>query len=385
VRFIPPEGGFARYIEECRARIARARARARWRAGDAAIEFSAPFERRPARPAPHPRAALLIHGLSDTPFQMRDLARVLTETHGFLSRAILLPGHGTAPGDLLRVTWEDWARAVRHGIECFRGETARLFAVGFSTGAALAIDAALEGAPLAALILISPAIALSPLAGISGWHRALTRVWPRAAWYELRADRDPFRYESLPHNAVYQVRELTRWNRLRWERQPLAQPMLVLQSEEDATVEAEATLRFFRAHQHAASRMVLYARAEAPDEVELDTEGDARIVRVRADDPALRAPGPPVLSFSHLALPYPPGHPHYGRLGSYRNCLHYDDGSNEAARRICRDERLFAASPAAAYGEKTLVGQGLVVRRLTWNPHFDGMATEIGAFLQRVG
>ena len=382
-RILSPGADFSAYREACQAAIVRARIRAGWQAGTEAAVRCAPFERLPAAPGTARRELLLLHGLSDTPFQMRDLAGALAEGYGCASRAPLLPGHGTVPGDLLHVRWQDWARMVHETATQWasapRGRSR--VAVGFSTGAALAIDAALEGADFAGLILLSPAIAVSPLARIVHWHRAVSWALPRAAWLDLHADRDPVRYESVPYSAAHQVYLLARRNRERWMQAPLRTPLLIVQSEDDATVDAEAALAFFQAHDHPASRMLIYGRADA--ERPLDPGHDARIRRIAVELVRGRSGGAPVIGFSHLALPYRPDNPHYGAQGAYRNHLHYALGGDETALAIASDERLFAASPVAAYGEKTLLGGGRVLRRLTWNPDFDGMVREIGEFLAR--
>ena len=380
LRFDFTGGPFSRYIAQCRARIATARRNAAWQAGGAAIDDSAPFEFRPpvAPPGGFTAGALLIHGLSDTPCQVRDLAHWLCQERGMLVRGMLLPGHGTVPGDLLRASWAEWARAVRWGLGSFRGEVRRVYAVGVSTGAALAIDAVLGGEPLDGLVLLSPALGLSPLAAVAGWHRAISWALPRAAWFDIQADRDPVRYESLAQNAVQQIHDLVQRNQQRWPAAPLRAPLFCVQSADDATVSPEATLAFFRHQPHPASRMLLYTQHES------DADYVDRIRRIAVDDPALHTPGVPVISFSHLAPPIAPDNPRYGRGGSYRNCLHYESSEDETARSLCHDEALFTASPAAVYGEKTLLGDGRVLRRLTWNPHFDGMVKELGEFLDRI-
>ena len=98
----------------------------------------------PAAPAPGSRSGiLLIHGLTDTPFLMRDVGRHFRERQCFRVRAILLPGHGTVPGDLLEVSYRDWIAAARYGIDSFAGEVDHLYIAGFSTGGTLAVYHAL--------------------------------------------------------------------------------------------------------------------------------------------------------------------------------------------------------------------------------------------------
>jgi alpha-beta hydrolase superfamily lysophospholipase len=66
-------------------------------------------------PAQHPRGgALLLHGLSDSPYSLRALAQHL-HRRGYWVVGLRLPGHGTAPSGLVSATWEDFAAAARIG------------------------------------------------------------------------------------------------------------------------------------------------------------------------------------------------------------------------------------------------------------------------------
>ena len=75
------------------------------------VEDRAPFELVPERgrcprgaDGRHARAALLLHDLGGTPYEMRDIARAFA-ADCYLVRAVLLPGHGTVPGDLLEIDY----------------------------------------------------------------------------------------------------------------------------------------------------------------------------------------------------------------------------------------------------------------------------------------
>ena len=109
------------------------------------IEANSPFELRPTNPIVSTQTptkmkygALLIHGLLDSPFIMKD-AGLHLQSQGLLVRSILLPGHGTVPGSLLNVKYEDWLQAVRYGIASLAKDVEHIFLVGFSTGASLSI------------------------------------------------------------------------------------------------------------------------------------------------------------------------------------------------------------------------------------------------------
>ena len=117
-------------------------------------------------------AALLVHGLSDSPYSMRALADTLY-AQGYYVLALRLPGHGTVPAGLVDVSWRDWYAAVelaaRHAASQAPGKP--FIAAGHSTGAALvtlysvrALDDPSLPKPQG-LYLVSAAIGISPFAG----------------------------------------------------------------------------------------------------------------------------------------------------------------------------------------------------------------------------
>ena len=98
--------------------------------------------------------ALLVHGLSDTAFAMRDVANVLSESC-FRSRTMLLPGHGTRPGDLLTTRLSHWQRTVAYLVDQAARESDTVVLAGFSLGSVLTLTEALRpNSPVDALSLI---------------------------------------------------------------------------------------------------------------------------------------------------------------------------------------------------------------------------------------
>src|SRR5271169_1362547 len=57
-------------------------------------------------------AVVLLHGLTDSPYSQRHIARFYRD-HGFIAIVIRLPGHGTVPAGLTDVNWQDWTAATR--------------------------------------------------------------------------------------------------------------------------------------------------------------------------------------------------------------------------------------------------------------------------------
>jgi hypothetical protein len=166
-----PQADFAAYVEQAKAQIAAANRAIGKELAPQVIDDRAPFELAPdpgrcrrSAAGRHERAVLLIHGLGDTPYAMRDLgARFAVAC--YLVRAILLPGHGTVPGDLLEVGYEDWTDATRLGALSFADEVEKLYLVGFAAGGTLALDYALD----------EQKRALPSSAGWSCWRRRSRR------------------------------------------------------------------------------------------------------------------------------------------------------------------------------------------------------------------
>jgi alpha-beta hydrolase superfamily lysophospholipase len=163
-------------------------------------------------------AVVLLHGLTDSPYSLRHLARRY-RAHGFAAVAIRLPGHGTVPGALAESEWEDWRAATQLAMREARARAgdAPLHVIGYSNGGALALQAGLDAIEDAALprptriVLLSPMIGVTRMArfaGILGWP-ALLPPFANAAWLSVMPEFNPFKYNSFPVNAARQSSLLT--------------------------------------------------------------------------------------------------------------------------------------------------------------------------------
>ena len=200
---------------------------------------------------------LLLHGMSDSPYSLRALGEGLND-RGFRVVGLRLPGHGTAPSGLLSVTWEEMAATLRLAMQHLESKVGQgpIHIVGYSTGAPLALDFALnalEGAAMpvpASLVLISPAIGVTPAAALAKWNRraALLPGLEKLAWTSILPEFDPHKYNSFTSNAGEQVYRLTRHVARRIEARAGSgliedfPPTLVFLSTVDATVSTDAVI-----------------------------------------------------------------------------------------------------------------------------------------------
>ncbi len=327
------------------------------------IEANTPFEFRPSQPAKS--GALLIHGLLDTPFLMRDLGKQLL-SQGLLVRSIMLPGHCTVPGALLNIKFEDWVQCVKYAIASFKKEVEQIFLVGFSTGASLSIYHALTNpSDIAGIIMLAPALKIrNPLSFATNCHRSMSWAWPRAAWLYKTKEKDYTKYSSLPFNAIYQVHRLTKAiNKIDHKKEPNS-PLFIALSYEDLIVSSPVTIQYFLGYKNSENKMLLYAK-------DSHQFNDPRILERSSIYPDSR-----IYSFSHICLPFAPDNPHYGKDGDYPLASHVENKSNYV---------FGALNKPQLYLNKFLYRYKLTkVRRnrLTFNPDFNFMMSEIEKFIR---
>ncbi|MCP4897086.1 MAG: alpha/beta fold hydrolase [bacterium] len=201
--------------------------------------------------------ALLIHGLTDSPYSLRRVGEILRE-QGFWVVGLRLPGHGTAPSALVDAEVEDWRAAVRIAAEHLQtivGESGQLVVAGYSNGGALALDLTLDAIELPHLrvpdqvILFSPAIGITRAAALARAHRVLSFMpwFSKLGWGGIEPEYDPYKYSSFPNDAGYQTHVLTRSvrKRLAGLREGTVEfpPVLTFMSLADATVQVEAVVQ----------------------------------------------------------------------------------------------------------------------------------------------
>ena len=301
--------------------------------------------------------AVFLHGLTDSPYSLRHVARQYRE-RGFVAIAIRLPGHGTVPAGLTEVEWEDWLAATRLAVREARKRVdaaAPLHLVGFSNGGALALMYALDALENKELARPERLVLISPMVGITAFARfaglaglpAILPAFAKAAWLGVLPEFNPFKYNSFPVNGARQSHLLTqalqqKIVRLAREgRLTELAPTLTFQSVMDFTVSTRAIITSLYAHLPAnGSELVLFdlnraakfgpllsttsdtlltrilpaaprnfrltvitnASEDSSDVVERVTEAGASTETVR--DLGLSYPFD-VFSLSHVALPFP--------------------------------------------------------------------------------
>src|ERR1700691_6043544 len=105
-------------------------------------------------------SALLIHGLTGTPYEMRYLGEQLA-ARGVRVRGVKLAGHAGTPEELGEASYDHWYESVVNGFEELRQHDEPVVVVGLSMGAVLAARlTADQGEAIAGVTLLAPAFFL---------------------------------------------------------------------------------------------------------------------------------------------------------------------------------------------------------------------------------
>lgn len=303
-------------------------------------------------------AAVLLHGLTDSPYSVLSSAQLLQE-QGFDVFAPRLPGHGFAVGDLRHTKWEDWLSVTRLAMRAAdqsREPGQPLILLGYSNGGLLAVRYALEcrehdDLPCPdRLVLLSPAISVTPFARFGQWHRLLSwsGYFEKFQWESVLPEIDPFKFTSFPKSPGRELdlaaRALQIELRDKVDRLP---PMLTFLSVADDTVSTDAVIELHRRLPNDESQLVLYdvnrnhlasglLAADIPTIAELRERLESlpgrvtvlRNERINTNDVVAEtylAGGPAstnslglswpadIYSLSHIAIPFEPSDPIYGR------------------------------------------------------------------------
>lgn len=353
---LTPHVSFQEYISQCRQIVERYR-----------ITHSSdnlPFELKPNKDANI--ACLLIHGLYDSPFMLKDIGRSL-QAQGILVRSILLPGHGTVPGALLNTQYEDWVKTTEWGIQSLLNNTKQVFAIGFSTGALLAHFYQLNASQkLAGLISFAPAYQInSRLTFMANWHRVLSWKYDKLKWLNRRIEDDYVRYQSCTFNSIYQVARLA--TKLKKMNQPMDTPHYILIPYNDRTIDSKTTIAYFLKNASPQSKLLIYSKQAL-------SYSDPRVI-VRSSC----YPDQHIEDFSHVSLTISPDNPHYGVNGDY----------------LRMKKKLFAEkNTPIVYGALNMADEMLTANlyrfgltkklylRLTYNPDFEFLCMSILNFIK---
>lgn len=335
-------------------------------------DFVIPFELKQNN---NDKVIVLIHGLTDSPYSFHDLAYYFYQ-QGFNVRTLLLPGHGTAPSDLLGISYHDWQQAADYIIKRSLLDYEQVYLGGFSTGGALIFNHLMQqqqvSEKIKALFMWSPASkAKSNLAWLAAWVDYI----PFVDWVDKEGDIDFAKYESFPFNAGAQVHKLMSnivGKNRRESNHAHNIPLFVVASEVDQTIETKATIALMNFWQSAAKKKQPNTLMYFGDKTSAEKNLAAGIKLLIPE--CQQALCQHVKGIAHTGTTNAPSNPHYGAKGNYRNCGHYV--TQALLYRACKQEENVVLGEVS---EENLTNH--LMQRLTFNPYYQQMLNAISTFI----
>jgi esterase/lipase len=187
---------------------------------------------------------VLVHGYLAAPREVRALAEYLYE-RGYAVYGVRLRGHGTSPEDLATRSWEEWYESINRGYAIIKSYTDRIIVGGFSTGGALALQAAgMKGRKIESCFSISAPLQLRNIASrlapsIVTFNQLVKRLRGGSFRWEYVSNDPENKDINYTRNPLTGVRELGEaMEAMEKVLAAVESPTLIIQSSKDPVVDA---------------------------------------------------------------------------------------------------------------------------------------------------
>jgi carboxylesterase len=209
-------------------------------------------------------SALLVHGLTGTPYEMRYLGERLAAA-GIRVRGVRLAGHAGEPYELGATTYDNWYESVVRGFEDLRNYGDPNVVIGLSAGAVLAARLTIDQPEaVAGIAMLSPAfflprpvmLAMGAIAGLGALTRRIYLYSDGGSdIHDDAARRIHPTTRLMPLSAPISLLALSRLVRRRLDR--ITQPLLLMHGRGDHTCPMKRNVDFVMKHAGSAHKRAI--------------------------------------------------------------------------------------------------------------------------------
>jgi carboxylesterase len=241
-------------------------------------------------------SALLIHGLTGTPYEMRWLGERMAAA-GFRVRGVRLAGHAGAPEELATATYDNWYESVVLGFEELRQYGDPNIVVGLSAGAVLAARLAMDQREaVAGIAMLAPAfylprstmLALRMVQKLGKLAKTLYLYSPGDSdIHDAQARRIHPTAHLFPISGPINLLDMSKIVRRRLRR--ITQPALLMHSRLDHTCPMERNVNFVLKHLGSAEKRCVILE-ESYHVITVDSEKEQVAAEVLSFAEQFRAP-----------------------------------------------------------------------------------------------
>ncbi|WP_025845136.1 alpha/beta hydrolase [Paenibacillus ehimensis] len=179
---------------------------------------------------------LLIHGFTGSPSELRRLGYYLNDL-GYTVNAVLLPGHGTTPEDMIRTGLDDWSGHVLHCYDTMaagRVHGGKIVAIGHSMGGLLALELAMKRRLDGVVSLAAPMFLSSRKTSLALLLQYFIKYVERRPTAVAHLTEEACTYDKTPVRCVVDLRKLMKLVKAGLGQ--VSAPLFVGQGEKDGMV-----------------------------------------------------------------------------------------------------------------------------------------------------
>ena len=152
-------------------------------------------------------AALCLHGLTGTPYELRPIGEALARV-GVRAVGPVLPGHGGSAAECRRTPYTAWIENARIAAHALREGGGPVFGVGLSMGGLLTLLLAAEGCFDACVCVGTPLRLRQPGIGLVRYLKHLVPAIPKKSGSDIRDPAARARHPSLRSMPLASIHEL---------------------------------------------------------------------------------------------------------------------------------------------------------------------------------
>jgi len=190
-----------------------------------------------------PTACLLLHGFTNSPYELRAMGEYLHK-EGYTVSIPLIPGHGTIPEDLREKKWVEWYENIKAELFNLRKKYNRVFIVGFSMGASLALH-------LSAHYEVNAVVTLAPVLYLKNKFSFLSHfihlIFPyskKLSGPDIKADVKTVSYSKIPTKSLSELLKFSR--HLREDLQDIYAPVMIVYARKDHVVDNKSANEIYK-------------------------------------------------------------------------------------------------------------------------------------------
>jgi carboxylesterase len=176
---------------------------------------------------------IIVHGLAASPYQTKELADFLAERN-ITVYSIRVEGHGTNISDFESKTRSDWYQGVKYKYDLAKSKTKKLYVIGISSGALLALQ-------LAEQENVDGVVAIAAPLYLKDWKINLLPIislYQRYHHFGVDKTQVGHAYENVPTETLSQFRNLV-WATINGL-QYITEPTMIIQSTKDQLVQPKS-------------------------------------------------------------------------------------------------------------------------------------------------